>query len=109
MRSWVVDHPGPITGTSTSPLVPFEREPPEPGPGEVRVGVVTCGVCRTDLHLAEGDLAPHGHDVVPGHEVVGVVEAVGPGATRFELGERIGIAWLRHTCGVCRFCRRGDE
>ncbi len=69
----------------------------------------TCGVCRTDLHLAEGDLRPHRRDTVPGHEVVGVVDMLGPGATRFALGQRIGIAWLAHTCRTCRFCRRGDE
>ena len=68
-----------------------------------------CGVCRTDLHLAEGDLAPKRRGVVPGHEVVGVVDALGPGTSRFAPGERVGVAWLRHTCGVCRFCRRGDE
>ncbi len=106
MRAWVVRTPGPV---DAGPLVAVERPVPEPGPGEVRVRVSACGVCRTDLHLAEGDLAPHGHDVVPGHEVVGVVDALGPGAGRFALGERIGIAWLRHTCGVCRFCARGDE
>jgi propanol-preferring alcohol dehydrogenase len=66
-------------------------------------------VCRTDLHLAEGDLAPRRPGVIPGHEAVGVVDAVGPGTSRFRLGERAGIAWLRHTCGVCRFCARGDE
>jgi len=75
----------------------------------VRVRVSVCGVCRTDLHVAEGDLPVHKAGVVPGHEVVGVVDERGPGAERFELGERIGIAWLRHTCGECRFCRRGDE
>jgi propanol-preferring alcohol dehydrogenase len=68
-----------------------------------------CGVCRTDLHVAEGDLVPHAPEVVPGHEVVGVVDAAGPGASRFALGERIGIAWLRSTCGACRFCRGGAE
>jgi propanol-preferring alcohol dehydrogenase len=66
-------------------------------------------VCRTDLHLAEGDLAPHGNDVVPGHEIVGVVDALGQNARRFTEGERVGIAWLRSTCGSCRFCQRGDE
>jgi len=90
-------------------LARVERPVPEPGPGEVRLRVSVCGVCRTDLHLAEGDLAPKRPGVVPGHEVVGVVDAIGPGATRFELGERAGVAWLRHTCGVCRFCLRGDE
>jgi propanol-preferring alcohol dehydrogenase len=86
-----------------------ERDPPEPGPGEVVVRVRTCGVCRTDLHIVEGDLPPRRPGIVPGHEVVGRVEAVGPGATRFAVGDRLGIAWLRQTCGVCRFCRRGDE
>jgi len=71
--------------------------------------VSVCGVCRTDLHLAEGDLPAHGPQIVPGHEVVGTVDALGPGAERFAVGDRAGIAWLRHTCGVCRFCRRGAE
>jgi propanol-preferring alcohol dehydrogenase len=91
------------------PLVIGERETPEPGPGEVRVRVRACGVCRTDLHLTVGDLAPHRPHAVPGHEVVGEVDAVGDGAQRFAVGDRIGIAWLRHTCGRCRFCRRGAE
>jgi propanol-preferring alcohol dehydrogenase len=73
------------------------------------VQVVVCGVCRTDLHLAEGDLPPHQLDIVPGHEVVGVVDALGEGAHRFAIGDRVGIAWLRSTCGTCRFCRRGAE
>lgn len=106
MRAWVVHEPGSV---DTGPLGRVERAVPEPGPGEVRVRVRTCGVCRTDLHLAEGDLAPRAPDVVPGHEVVGTVDALGPGASRFSSGDRIGIAWLRHTCGRCRFCRRGDE
>ena len=106
MQAWVVDQPGPV---DDRPLALVERPAPVPGAGEVRVRVLTCGVCRTDLHLAEGDLAPHRPQTVPGHEIVGVVDDRGPGATRFEAGERIGIAWLRHTCGQCRFCRRGDE
>jgi propanol-preferring alcohol dehydrogenase len=73
------------------------------------VDVRACGVCRTDLHIAEGDLEVHRPQVVPGHEVVGTVSARGPGADRFQLGERVGIAWLASTCGVCRFCRRGEE
>jgi propanol-preferring alcohol dehydrogenase len=91
------------------PLRRGELPDPEPGPGEVRVRVSACGVCRTDLHLSEGDLVPHRPRTTPGHEVVGIVDRLGPGAHRFELGERIGIAWLRHTCGGCRFCVRGDE
>ena len=106
MRAWVLGRPGPI---SSRPLQLAERPTPEPGPGELRVRVSVCGVCRTDLHLAEGDLAPKRPGVVPGHEVVGVVDALGDGATRFGVGARVGIAWLRHTCGRCRFCLRGDE
>ena len=68
-----------------------------------------CGVCRTDLHVAEGDLPVHRPRVVPGHEIVGVVDSLGPGASRFTVGDRIGVAWLASTCGACRFCRRGDE
>src|SRR3954452_21697646 len=106
MWAWAVDRPGPIAG---GPLVREERRVPEPAPDEVLVRVEACGVCRTDLHLAEGDLAPKRRGVAPGHEVVGVVDALAPGASRFAVGDRIGVAWLRHTCGVCRFCRRGDE
>jgi propanol-preferring alcohol dehydrogenase len=106
VKAWVVREPGAI---DDGPLALVDRPLPEPGPREVRVAVSVCGVCRTDLHLAEGDLPPHGADVVPGHEIVGVVDALGPGARRFDIGERIGVAWLRHTCGTCRFCSRGDE
>ncbi|MEW6471242.1 MAG: zinc-dependent alcohol dehydrogenase family protein [Actinomycetota bacterium] len=106
MRAWAVGAPGPV---DTRPLVAVERPVPRPGAGEIRVKVSVCGVCRTDLHLAEGDLVPRRPGVVPGHEVVGVVDAVGEGCTRFGLGERAGIAWLRHTCGRCRWCRRGAE
>ncbi len=107
MRSWVVDHPGPVG--REQPLVRAERPVPEPDTGEIRVRVSTCGVCRTDLHLAEGDLRPRRSRVTPGHEVVGTVDACGPDTRRFAPGDRVGIAWLRSTCGVCRFCRRGDE
>ena len=106
MRAWVVHQPGPV---DRGPLVLVDRPEPVPGPDEIRVRVGACGVCRTDLHLAEGDLAPHGNDVVPGHEIVGVVDALGQNARRFTEGERVGIAWLRSTCGSCRFCQRGDE
>jgi propanol-preferring alcohol dehydrogenase len=106
MRAWVVREPGPI---DDGPLALIDREPPTPGPREVRVAVSVCGVCRTDLHVVEGDLASRASSVVPGHEVVGVVDALGEGASRFTIGDRVGIAWLRHTCGVCRFCVRGDE
>jgi propanol-preferring alcohol dehydrogenase len=106
MRAWAVAAPGPI---DTGPLVAVERPVPEPGPGEIRVKVTACGVCRTDLHLAEGDLPPRRPGVIPGHEVVGVVDRLGEGCSRFQVGDRAGIAWLRHTCGRCRWCRRGAE
>jgi len=106
MRAWVVAQPGPIDG---GPLRLVERDVPEPGPGQVRVRVRACGVCRTDLHLAEGDLPPKRPSVTPGHEVVGVVDALGQGATRFRLGDRVGVPWLGGTDGSCRFCRRGAE
>jgi alcohol dehydrogenase, propanol-preferring len=90
-------------------LHPAERPVPEPGPGEVLVAVSVCGVCRTDLHVRDGDLPQHRVPVVPGHEVVGTVAAVGEGVARFAEGDRVGIAWLRHTCGECAWCRRGEE
>src|SRR6476659_9796502 len=106
MRAWWVDRPGPI---GTGPMRLGLREDPVPGPGEVRLRVSCCGICRTDLHLAEGDLSPRRPAVVPGHEIVGTVEELGPGAERFGLGDRVGVAWLRGTCGRCRFCRQGQE
>jgi alcohol dehydrogenase, propanol-preferring len=106
MRAWIVDSPGPI---GTHPLVLAERPVPVPGPGQVRVRVTCCGVCRTDLHLAEGDLAPRRHGVVPGHEVVGTVDATGPATTRLRTGQRVGVAWLGRTDGTCRHCRSGHE
>jgi alcohol dehydrogenase, propanol-preferring len=107
MRCWIVDRPGPVA--TGNPLVRAEREPPVPGPNQIRVRVSTCAVCRTDLHLAEGDLRPRRHGVTPGHEVVGVIDDRGEAASRFAIGDRVGIPWLRFTCGYCRFCARGDE
>jgi propanol-preferring alcohol dehydrogenase len=106
MRAQVLHAPAPV---GTRPLKLEERPLPEPRPGEVRVEVLACGCCRTDLHVTEGDLdLPH-LPVVPGHQVVGVVDARGPGCTRLELGERVGVPWLHHTDGTCEFCRRGEE
>jgi propanol-preferring alcohol dehydrogenase len=101
--AWQVREPGPI---ATDPLRRAELPVPEPGPGELLVRVRACGVCRTDLHVAEGDLPAHRETVVPGHEVVGEVM---DGAGGFATGERAGIAWLRGTCGRCRRCRDGRE
>lgn len=106
MEAWVVGSPAPI---DQGPLERRELPDPEPAAGEIRVRVRCCGVCRTDLHVAEGDLPVRRQGVVLGHEVVGEVDRLGPGATRFAPGERVGIAWLRRTCGVCRPCRRGAE
>jgi propanol-preferring alcohol dehydrogenase len=106
MQTWVVDHTAPV---DDGPLRRIDRDEPLPGPGQVRVRVTCCGVCRTDLHLAEGDLPPRRPWVAPGHEVVGRVDALGEGAQRFAVGERVGVPWLGHTDGTCRFCRRGAE
>jgi propanol-preferring alcohol dehydrogenase len=106
MRAMVVGDPAPA---EEGPLRLEERPLPEPGPGELRVRVEVCGVCRTDLHVVEGDLAPKRPSVVPGHEVIGRVDACGPGADRHAPGDRVGVAWLHRTCGACRFCRRGAE
>jgi propanol-preferring alcohol dehydrogenase len=106
MRVWAVATPGPI---ATNPLVQLERDVPTPGPGELRLRVVACGVCRTDLHLAEGDLAPRRALVVPGHEIVGIVDELGEGSSSYRVGDRVGAAWLARTCGVCRFCQDHQE
>ncbi|MGC5167500.1 zinc-binding alcohol dehydrogenase family protein [Luteimicrobium sp. DT211] len=117
MRAWVVARPGPL---ETRPLRLVELPVPEPGPGELLVRVLACGVCRTDLHVTEGDLPVRRPRVVPGHEVVGEVVAVGPTPERpdarrpaadgtLAVGDRVGVAWLRHTCGECAYCRRGAE
>lgn len=91
------------------PLVLEERPIPEPGPEEILVRVAACGVCRTDLHVVDGELAEPRLPLVPGHEVVGRVAALGAGVERFREGERIGVPWLGWTCGTCRFCQRGQE
>ncbi len=108
MSAWQVHRPGPI---ASGPLRRVRAPIPEPAPGELLVAVRVCGVCRTDLHVAEGDLPVHRRDVVPGHEVVAEVvdvSAAGPDCD-VVAGDRVGIAWLRHTCGTCRFCRCGRE
>ncbi len=106
MDAWVVDVPGPV---AARPLRRVRRPVPEPGPHELLVRVEACGVCRTDLHLAEGDLAPRRPRCTPGHEVVGTIAAVGHQVAGFAHGERVGIAWLAWTCGVCQYCERGAE
>jgi len=107
MSAWRVRRPGPM---STGPLERVDVPVPVPAPDELLVAVAACGVCRTDLHVTEGDLPVHRPGVVPGHEVVGDVVAVGSAAgADFAVGDRVGIAWLRHTCGQCGYCLRGRE
>ena len=102
MRALVLSRPG-------LPLEVREVPLPLPGPGEVRLRVSACGVCRTDLHVVDGELEFPGHPVIPGHEVVGRVDVIGPGVDRFRPGDRVGVPWLGFTCGVCRFCTSGRE
>jgi alcohol dehydrogenase, propanol-preferring len=102
MRAMVLPAPG-------SPLQ-FEEQPdPQPGDGEIRVVVSACGVCRTDLHVVDGELPDVKYPIVPGHEIVGRVDLVGSNVTTHRIGDRVGIPWLGHTCGICRFCREGME
>ena len=106
MNAWVVGRPGPI---ADGPLI-YRRIPvPQPADGELLVRVEACGVCRTDLHVAEGDLAVHREQVIPGHEVVATVVGLGAGVSGRRVGDRVGVAWLRSTCGRCRYCLRGAE
>jgi alcohol dehydrogenase, propanol-preferring len=106
MRAMVLTNPASI---DTNPLALRELPMPEPGRGEILVKVEACGICRTDLHVSEGELPPHQHDIIPGHQVVGTVRKCGPEAVRFKKGDHVGIAWLRFTCGECRYCRAGNE
>jgi len=106
MKGCRLTNPAPV---ETNPLGYGDQPEPAPGPGEVLVRVAACGVCRTDLHVVEGELEPRKSPITPGHQVVGVVARCGPGATRFQEGDRVGVAWLHRTCGVCQFCRSGRE
>lgn len=106
MRAQVLDRTRPV---EADPLRFEEIAVPEPGPGEVRIGVRACGVCHTDLHIVEGEIALPQLPIVPGHQVVGAVDKAGPGAGRFAAGSRVGVAWLNRTCGRCPFCIRGEE
>ncbi|HXH64614.1 MAG TPA: zinc-dependent alcohol dehydrogenase family protein [Mariprofundaceae bacterium] len=102
MRAMLLDAPG-------AGLRPVELPRPECGPGQILLKVSTCGVCRTDLHILDGDLSEPRLPLVPGHEIVGTVAAKGEGVERFGIGQRLGVPWLGHTCGHCRFCTSGHE
>jgi len=106
MRAMQLDRPAPV---ADSPLHAVERAVPEPGPGEVLVRVVACGICRTDLHIVEGELPLVRSPIVPGHQIIGRVERVGAGVRDRRVGERVGIAWLGRTCGTCAHCAAGRE
>ncbi|GIL12180.1 MAG: alcohol dehydrogenase [Chloroflexota bacterium] len=106
MKAQVLYTPAPV---ETAPLQMADLPNPTPPPGHLLVKVHACGVCHTDLHLVEGELPHPTLPVIPGHEIVGIVEASGAGAARFPVGARVGIPWLHETCGGCDFCRRGQE
>ena len=101
MRAMQFDAPG-------KPLRAVERPVPEPGPGELLLAVFACGVCRTDLHIADGEIPAH-YPIIPGHEIVGRVARLGAGVIGFVLGQRVGVPWLGHSCGVCPYCASGHE
>lgn len=106
MQAMVLNKPASI---DSSPLELREIPAPEPKGNQVRVRVLTCGICRTDLHVIEGELPAHKPDIIPGHQVVGIVDQLGPHASRFRIGDRVGVAWLGSTCGTCRYCRTEKE
>ena len=106
MKACLLHNPAKV---ETNPLEYTDFPAPEPAAGQVRVRVRACGVCRTDLHVIEGELPPRKSPVIPGHQVVGIVEKQGPGAHRFPLGARVGIAWLHKTDGTCEYCRASAE
>src|SRR5262249_39584315 len=106
MRAMVLEHTAPI---DSSPLSLRDWPVPVPGEGEVRLRVLCCALCRTDLHVIEGELPRQKLPVVPGHQIVGNVDALGPGCRHLKVGQRVGVAWLQHTCGVCEFCTTGRE
>lgn len=106
MRAMVLEDIAPI---ESAPLRLRELPDPEPGPGEARLRVRCCAICRTDLHVVEGDLPRARLPIIPGHQVIGAVDALGPGCRTLRVGQRVGVAWLRHTCGACGWCLRGQE
>ncbi|MBO9370941.1 MAG: zinc-dependent alcohol dehydrogenase family protein [Chloroflexi bacterium] len=106
MKAMILRSPRPA---EESPLEMTDLPLPEPGAEEIRLRVQACGVCHTDLHTVEGDLPLPKLPVVPGHQVVGIVDAVGERVSRFAIGQRVGVPWLYRTCGVCEFCQRGME
>jgi len=106
MKAMLLEHIAPI---DSAPLKMVDLPMPEPKQGEIRIKVRCCAICRTDLHVIEGDLPRQKMPIIPGHQIVGTVEKLGPGCAKFKVGHRVGAAWLRHTCGKCEFCRLDKE
>jgi len=106
MKAMVLSEIAPI---ESNPLQLTDLSDPQPADGQVRLRVSCCAICRTDLHVIEGDLPREKLPVIPGHQIVGVVDALGDGCKRLTVGQRVGVAWLRHTCGDCEFCDSGRE
>ena len=102
----VLEGTGAVEG---SPLVPREVPTPPPGPNQVRVKIHACALCHTDLHVIEGDLPPHKRPIIPGHQIIGTIDALGPNVNTYKEGDRVGIPWLHSTDGTCDYCRRGLE
>ena len=106
MKAMLLKAPSPI---EAQPLVMAEVEKPTPGPQEVRIKILTCGICHTDLHVVEGELPSKKLPVIPGHQIIGIVDVVGKKVTRFGIDDKVGVAWLNSTCGKCEFCLKGKE
>src|SRR5689334_17005869 len=106
MKAWLLRKPGPV---EQRPLILDEVPRPEPGADEVLIKVAACGICRTDLHVVEGELAVRRSPVIPGHQIVGTVVETGDEVLGVSVGQRVGLAWLNQTCGKCRFCLSGRE
>ncbi len=106
MKAMQFSAPAPI---ETNPLKYVDVPDPEPGPGQIRIRVRACGVCHTDLHEVEGELPLPKLPLIPGHQIVGTVDKLGPGTSRFQLGTRVGVPWLYSSCGTCKYCRAGKE
>ena len=106
MKAMLLEQIAPI---DTAPLKMADLPVPEPNQGEIRIKVRCCAICRTDLHVIEGDLPRQKMPIIPGHQIVGTVGKLGPGCAKFKAGQRVGVTWLRHTCGKCEFCKADKE
>jgi alcohol dehydrogenase, propanol-preferring len=106
MKAWTLNQPSPV---SEHPLIMAEMPVPTASADELQLQVAACAICRTDLHVVEGELPVRRSPLIPGHQIVGRVAALGLGVEGFAIGDRVGVAWLNRTCGVCDFCTSGQE